>query len=300
MSVYLFLAFWMSFGAVFFAVTGVHRRKRERDWRSVRASAAAGGRESSRRPAGMLGRLVSEAEAAGIEVSTGQLVAVLLAGILAGAAVGLAATGALPFALFGAAAGLFVPGWWLRRKIEGRARAFDEQLEKGLSAMVASLQAGSDTIQAVEEAARQAAPPLKEVLDAALSYLRTGDTLPEALEKAARKVRSRDMELVTAAITVNLRTGARLVTVLEEVAESIRERKIFRAQVAARCAQAKAAGNVLAAVPLCFLIIFRLMNPEYMKPLTSTAAGQVVLAVAFVMFGAGWLIVRRLLSIEDV
>ncbi|MCL6639346.1 MAG: type II secretion system F family protein [Firmicutes bacterium] len=296
------LCFWFVFCGVMLLALGLSRRKRERNWMVVRAATVSlehlRGSNEREVSGGVFGRLVAEAEAAGLEVTAGQIAAILIVGIAGGFVLGYAVTGAPVFALAGALTGLLLPGVWVRKKIEGRSRAFEEQLERGLAAMTASLHAGSNTAQAVEEAARQSQPPLKDVMVEALSLLSTGATLPEALEAAGRKVKSRDMAMVASAITVNLRTGAKLVNVLEQVVDTVRVRRMYRAQFAAKGAQARAAGNVLVAVPLVFLAIFRTMNPDYMKPLLKTTTGNVVLGMALAMFFLGWTIVRRLLSVE--
>ncbi|HOV79423.1 MAG TPA: type II secretion system F family protein [Bacillota bacterium] len=301
MSYQLSLCFWLVFGAVMIFMLGMSRRKKEKHWANVRAITTSWNQfneEKEQKPGGIFGGLVAEAEMAGLNVSAGQLIVVLFAGMIGGFVFGYAVTGVMLFSVAGAFLGLFLPGVWVRRKIEGRARAFEEQLEKGLTAMAASLHAGSNTVQAVEEAARQAQPPLKEVMEETLSLLSTGATLPEALEAAGRKVKSRDMAMVASAISVNMRTGAKLVNVLDQVVDSVRVRRLYRAQFAAKGAQARAAGNILVAVPLVFLFIFRMMNPEYMKPLLKTATGNAMLGFALSMFFVGWIIIRRLLAVE--
>lgn len=296
----LYLVFWLVFGAVALFLVGVSRRKREKHWLELRRSGPAFPEAEAEegRYSGPFSGIVREAEEAGLEVTAGQVMSVFLAGLIGGAVIMYAATGTVVFTVLGGLFGFILPRWWVRRKVEGRSRAFEEQLEKGLMAVCASLHAGSNTVQALGEAARQAGPPLRDVLLEAMRYMQTGDTLQEALAKAGRRVRSRDMEIVTAAITVNLRTGARLADVLEQVADSVRERRAFRAQVRAKCSQAAMAGNVLALVPFAFLCVFRLMNPEYLRPLTAAAEGNVVMAFAFGMFFLGWLIVRRMLDVE--
>lgn len=305
MSYQMSICFWLVLAAVMLLALGIQRRAREKSWEMIRALTTPldhlsrqGEGKSGRGAGGPFGKLIAEAEAAGFDVTAGQLIAALFAGIAGGFVLAYAVTGVMLFSLAGAALGLFAPGVWVRRKIHGRSVAFEEQLEKGLAAMAASLQAGSNTVQAIEEAARRAQPPLKEVLEEAFSLLSTGATLPDALEAAGRKVKSRDMAMVAAAITVNMRAGTRLVDVLEQVIDSVRVRRMYRAQFAAKSAQARAAGNILVAVPLIFLFIFRIMNPEYLRPLLKTAGGNVVLGFALGMFFAGWIIVRRMLSVE--
>lgn len=293
----LLACFATAFLAVLFFILGLIRIREKRHWLTARDIQQLEQLEKDDN-GGLFANLRKEAAEAGLEVPPAHIFTALIAGMAAGFLGGMIVTGLPLFGLAGMLLGFTVPRWWVKKRIEGRAKIFEEQLEKALSVMVASLHAGSNTVQALEEAARQSQPPMKDVTVKTLSLMKTGYSLASALEEAGNSVKSRDMKTVASAVAINLKTGAKLVDVLEGVANGIRDRRSFKAQVAAKAAESNTAANVLAALPFVLLTVFHLMNPDYMAPLLHTTTGNIVLAWALGMFLLGRLLIRRMMTIE--
>lgn len=281
------LVYALTSTALLLFLLGVRRRKAETHWTAYRTKKEADAPQEIR-----------DLIAAGVTVTPGQLFLAGLAGALLGLVGAYAVTGKAGLALLGLTAGFFAPRAWVNWRIGGRRRLFETQFEQSLGHMAAALRAGANIDQAWEQAALNAPPPTKEVLERVVLVARTR-SLNIALEETAELVKSRDLKLAAAATALCRQTGGDLAAVYDSLADAIRERKAFRAQVDAALAEGKLSANVLAALPLGFIALFRWMSPEYTAPLFNTPKGLAVFFFCVGMIVAGWFVIRKMVAVEE-
>ena len=102
---------------------------------------------------------------------------------------------------------------------------------------------------------------------------------------------SDDFSWVVSAIDINREVGGDLPAILDNVADTIRERQRVHRQIKALTG-GRISGYVLTAPPVLALILAAL-NPTYFSRLTS-GGGAVLLIASAVLVVLGWLWMRRL------
>lgn len=219
---------------------------------------------------------------------------VLVAGLaLTGAIVGgvvLGVAGVLLGALtVGAGAHL-----WIGRATTRRQRAFAEQLPDMLDLLSSGMRSGQGLLAALGAVADEADAPMRDELGRVLTEHRLGRDLGESLRAMADRVGGRDVAWVVGAMEINREVGGDLSTVVDQVADTIRDRNRVRGQIQALSAEGRLSGAILCALPPLALVAFRLLNPDYIGELTGRVAGWFLLGLATVLLvvGAAWL--RRL------
>jgi tight adherence protein B len=91
--------------------------------------------------------------------------------------------------------------------------------------------------------------------------------------------------------------GGDLAAILDNVAETLRERQRLHRQLRALTAEGRMSGTVLTALPPVLAGAMAVINPDYIGRLTS-GAGLVIVAAGAAMLAAGWLWIRRLCRLE--
>jgi tight adherence protein B len=102
---------------------------------------------------------------------------------------------------------------------------------------------------------------------------------------------------VVGAIEINREVGGDLATIMDNVAETIRERQRLHRQMRALTAEGRISGYVLTALPVLLALALIVLNPEYIGRLGS-GPGLVMVGVGVVMLTVGWIWIRRLCRIE--
>ncbi len=197
-----------------------------------------------------------------------------------------------------AVGGYMLPAVYIQLRRHRRVAAINRQLAEALTLVSNALRSGFAFSQAVELAARQIGPPLQEEFNYYLRDSGLGARPEDALEAMVRRTGSVDMEMVVTSILIQRTTGGNLSEVLDNVAETIRERDRLRGEIRALTAQQRMTGNVLSVYPLALGGLFFIISPSLISLLWKNEAGIAMLVAAGTLQFIGVISIRRILSID--
>jgi tight adherence protein B len=196
------------------------------------------------------------------------------------------------------AVGYFAPAFFVRYRKQKRLNKLESQLEEALTLVSNSLKAGFGLLQSLELAAQQLEHPIATELRRTLHDINVGSSTEDALVALSDRASSYDLDIVITAILIQRTVGGNLAEILETVAQTMRERARIRGQIKALTAQQRMTGYVLGGLPIAIMAILFLVANDYMMPMFTTVAGQVLLVGAGIMEFMGVMLIRRILAIE--
>ena len=183
-------------------------------------------------------------------------------------------------------------------RAERQRRAFADQLPDNLQVLSSALRAGHSLIGALSVVVDDAPEPSRREFRRVVADEQLGVPLDDGFTNVARRMRNRDLEQVALVAGLQRETGANSAEVLDRVAETVRERAALRRLVRTLTAQGRMARWIVSALPVALLAVISVLNPEYMKPLISRPAGQLMLVGAAMMVIAGSLVIKRIVNIR--
>ena len=223
-------------------------------------------------------------------------VALFIAGFLA---VTLPTANARPLlALLAAAAAGAVPFVYVRRAAGGRLRKFEEQFPDCLEFISRSMRAGHAFSVSLDLVHREFNDPLASEFRRAFEEQNLGQPLEIVLRKLARRMPSMDVQFFVSAVLMQKRTGGNLAELLDGLAELIRQRFKLRARVRAISAMGLMSGRVLASIPLVVAALMVLVNRPYVRFFVDDPVGNQLLAGAIGLQLVGYLVIRKIVTIE--
>lgn len=201
-------------------------------------------------------------------------------------------------AMFFIALGVLLPYgyYWLRFK--RRQMAIEDKFMDFLIALVDTLKAGQAMTQALKGITAQSSGPIQEEFQQVLNDQSLGLPLQEAVTRLAARNPFEDMKLF--AITVNLTTdsGGRQVEVLNELVETIRERRKFAQDLRTLTSNGRMEAKVLSCAPLAFLLLLSLVARSMMKAMWTTTGGWVCIGVIVLLVTLASLWLHKIVSID--
>lgn len=201
-------------------------------------------------------------------------------------------------AFAGLPVGYLLVGLWVRRRITTRRKKLESQLIDVLSLVASGLRAGFGFIQALENAAKQSAPPLSDEIRRTLRDIAVGASVEQALQALNERVASPDFDIVITAVLIQRQVGGNLAEILDNVAETMRERDRIRGEIRTLTSQQRMTGYVIGGIPVGLLAIFSVISPDYTSLLFTDPLGQMMLIGAAVMEVIGFLVIRQIVDIE--
>lgn len=223
-------------------------------------------------------------------------IALFLAGFLA-ATVVIGNTHPLAALTAGAALGL-IPLWYVRRTARLRLNTFEEQFPDCLEFVSRSMRAGHAFSVAIEMAYREFSEPLAGELRRTFEEQHLGQPLEIVLRKLSERVPSMDVQFFVSAVLLQRRTGGNLAELLDKLAQLIRERFKLRARIRTVSAQGIMSGRILSAIPIGVGGMMFMANAKYARFFIDDPTGNQLLAAAIGLQVLGYLIIRKIVTIE--
>ena len=247
-------------------------------------------RVATRRP---MGKMLVEA---GLRLRTSELVLISLPCGLVAAALVWIGLGPNPLVLVAAIIGAIIPREVVLRLAARRARRIESQLPAALLLIGDTLRAGRSLAMAIDQVGHSAQPPLADEFSRAARQIAMGKPVEDAIMVMADRTGVRDLELLSASISVARVTGGDLPRLLNSMAAVARSRRALAGQVRAMTAQAQTTSWVLSGLPIIVGVVAYFAAPVYFKPMLTTPAGWAFLTVAGILVAVGLLIMRGVIS----
>jgi tight adherence protein B len=194
--------------------------------------------------------------------------------------------------------GFFAPILYLKFAARKRQRAFEDQLPDTLVAMAASLKAGHSWNQAMETVIREGSEPTSKEFGRVANEVRLGRPGDDALQSMAARLGSLDFEFVVMSVNIQRQVGGSLADLLDQVAETVRQRQQFRRKVKALTAMGRMSAYTLVGLPFLMAAAIFALNPRYLAPLWTTQTGVFLVVFALFSISVGGLILKKIVSFK--
>ena len=247
---------------------------------------------------GFSGRLDAELEAADVSLRSGEFVIVTVGAAFVGLFVGYAILGS-PWISLGVAvlAGLG-PTMALKLALGRRAEKLREQLPDVLTIMASSLRAGHSFLQALDTTAKEIAQPAATEFQRVVAEIRLGRSAEDALGALAERVGSADFKWAVLAVNIQREVGGNLAEILDNVADTLRERATMRRQIRVLTSEGRLSAWLLALMPFAIALYMYVVNKDYIMLLFTTKIGLMMLAGAAIALVVGILWMRKIVDID--
>ena len=197
-----------------------------------------------------------------------------------------------------AAIGFLIPGWYVGILKGRRIQKINSQLADALQLISNALRSGFAFTQAVELAAKQVQPPMQDELNQYLQDSALGARSEDALLALNERTGSYDVEMMVTTIIVQRTTGGNLSEILDNVAETIRERERLQGEIRALTASQRLTGVILSLYPPVLGLFMLGLVPDLMKVMFEESLGRVLLVIALVLQVLGAIAISRILRLD--
>jgi len=167
-----------------------------------------------------------------------------------------------------------------------------QQLPPMLEELARAAKTGRSIEQCLHIVADDTPAPLGAELQLATRRLRMGVSLKDALSDLPERTGLMTLSLLSTTLVVQQQTGGDLVTVLNRLSRTIRDRLLFLGRLRAATAASRATATLMIVLPPAVLTFFIFRDPTYFQSLMDSTWGRnaTLAAVALEVIGAVWVI----------
>lgn len=172
-----------------------------------------------------------------------------------------------------------------------------DQMTRQIPAMLEEFARAAKTGRSVEQSLAMVAAdtpdPLGSELKLAAGRVEMGMQLRDALRDLPQRTGLMTLSLLCMTLTVQQQTGGDVVTVLERLSRTVRDRLLFQGRLRAATAASRATAILMIVLPPAVLAFFIARDPEnnYLQDLMSSTWGRnsTILAICLEIIGAIWI-----------
>lgn len=194
--------------------------------------------------------------------------------------------------------GAMLPFVWLRWQ-RGRRRArFVAQLPNTVQLLASLVRGGNTFLQALEHVGQESPEPTRSALAVVVREIGLGASQESALDRLSERFPSDDLTLLVASVNVHHQIGGSLSTVLDRIAETLRERIRLHGEIRTLTAAQRMSAYVLAALPVLVAIGRAMTDRESFALFFTVDYLRFALILAALMVIAGSYAMRRMAAID--
>ncbi|RII27802.1 MAG: pilus assembly protein [Geobacter sp.] len=245
-----------------------------------------------------LNTLDKRLDQAGLKISTARFLLIVSALLLFGFIFSFVITKLFWFSLLFVILLLAAPPIYLDIMKKKRIEKFTELFPEALTMIARSLRAGHSFTSAIQLIGQEIADPVGELFKTAYDQQQLGMRITDTLDNMNERMDSLDLRFFTTAIAINIEVGGNLAEILDNLANTIRERLRIRRQIQVYTAQGRMSGYVLAAMPIVTFVIFQFLLPDYERVMLEEELGRYILLLAVFMQVIGFLVIRKIINIR--
>lgn len=183
-------------------------------------------------------------------------------------------------------------------RLAARTEAFLNQFETVLRLMASGLRSGLGLQQTLNLVIDEAKEPSRYEFARVVGQTNIGASIYDALDDLATRVKASETLMLARVVRINSQTGGDLGRVLEQLANTIKERRRMRRKVSSLTAEGRAGALVLGALPIFLGGFIVMTQPEMNHGLIYTPIGHTVLLIVLVLEILGIFTLNRILKVN--
>ncbi len=196
------------------------------------------------------------------------------------------------------AVSLFVPFFLVKRSRQKRLTSFNGQICDAITIMSNALRAGFSFMQSMDMVRKEMPDPISKEFNRTFREVNLGASTERALQNLSSRVNSDDLDLLITAVLIQRQVGGNLAEVLDNIADTIRERVRLQGEIRTLTAQGKLSGMIIGLLPVVLGLFMLAVNPTYVMELVIHPLGRLMLGMAVAGEIIGFMLIKRIVSIR--
>ncbi len=206
--------------------------------------------------------------------------------------------GLLPALAAGFAAAFGLPRWILGFLKKRREKQFLAHFPDAVDIVVRGIKAGLPLLDGLRIITTESPEPVRSEIRTILETQTVGIPLGEACTKLYERIPLPEANFFGIVIAIQQKAGGNLSEALGNLSRVLRERKKMQAKIQAMSMEAKASASIIAALPICVMLLVYLSSPDYISLLWTEPVGRMMLVMCATWMAIGVFVMKRMINFD--
>lgn len=195
-------------------------------------------------------------------------------------------------------AGWLAPKMIMNMMWDRRCNRLTDQMIDGMTIMSNGIKAGQSLTQSMERVVENINGPLSQEFSLVLNKIRLGMSVEESLNEFGERIPRQDVQMFVTSVNILKETGGNLAETFQTITSTVRERQKVEKKIQALTAQGTMQAVIITLVPLGLLVVFLVLDPNYVMPLFTKPLGWAALALMLILQALGLVVMKKIVTIK--
>ena len=177
-------------------------------------------------------------------------------------------------------------------------KKIENDLLQAIIVMNNAFKSGRSITQAVELVGNELTGAISDEFKKIYQELSLGLDVEVAFKRFADRLNIEEATYLTSSLSVLNKTGGNIIEVFNSIEKTLFNRKKLKIELHELTGSSRLIMWVLMVVPITFVIVISLINPEYFKPLIENPLGFAIIGCIIGLYAIYIVIVRKIMSIR--
>ena len=200
--------------------------------------------------------------------------------------------------VFSLAIGFYVLDIYLLIANEINKKKIENDMLRAIIIMNNAFKSGKSTVQAVEIASKKLPKPIGYEFKKIAEEMQYGLSVDTVFDRFAKRVNIEEAEYLSSSLTILNRTGGNIVAVFDSIEKTLFDKKKLKEELKNSTTVSKLVTKILLFVPIIFVLIIYLLNPDYFDPFFASPLGYILMIIILLMFMIYAYLLARIVRVD--
>ena len=163
-----------------------------------------------------------------------------------------------------------------------------------------AFKSGKSTIQAVEIASKKLPKPIGYEFEKINEEMKYGLSIDTVFDRFSKRVNTEEAEYLSSSLTILNKTGGNIVAVFDSIEKTLFDKMKLKEELKNSTLVSKLVVRILLFVPVVFVLLIYLLNPDYFTPFFESTLGYIMILVILIMFAIYALLLNRIIKVDKL
>lgn len=194
--------------------------------------------------------------------------------------------------------GYYILDLFLYFDFRKKQKKMANDLLRAVIVMNNAFKSGKSTLQTIKIATDEIDGPLKDEFNKMYLDMKYGLSVDAVFDRFAKRVSIPEATYLSSSLTILNKTGGNIVDVFSSIERTLFDKKKLDEELKNVTSGPKLVVRVLIFIPIMFVIIIHILNPDFFAPLFSSTLGLIIVGIIVIMFIIYIWLLMRILRIE--
>ena len=161
-----------------------------------------------------------------------------------------------------------------------------------------AFKSGKSTIQAVEIASRKLPKPISSEFKRMHQEMKYGLSVDVVFDRFAKRIKLEEAEYLSSSLTILNRTGGNIVAVFNSIEKTLFDKMKLKEELKNSTTVSNLLVRILLFVPIIFVFIIYLLNPNYFDPFFESTTGYILVSIVLILFIVYAYLLQKIVKVE--